>query len=180
MRAFDESLCIRECFVSAVENTSRHYVTDTRNGTITAGMAAGAAALALLGAPVAHAGPGDLTDPNCQNYSRTRDGYVADMHRCGFASLKSGDALLATGQRICGLMRSENAHGREPGNVTAAVVDATGWSHDTAVNFTAITMADLCPELETPMTAPTPSVPYPSTSNFPPNYPPPGCTGGNW
>jgi hypothetical protein len=75
------------------------------------GMAAGAAALAvpwLIGSPVAHADPGD---PFCKNYSHTPNGYIADMHRCGFASLKSDDALLATGQRICWQMRSLHAHG---------------------------------------------------------------------
>jgi hypothetical protein len=154
---------------------------------IAAAIATGAAGLALAGSPVTHAGPGDLTDPNCKNYSHAPDGYIADMHRCGFASLKSDDALFTTGQRICWQMRSLNAHGRDVGNITAAIVDATGWSYDTAVNFAAITMADLCPELATSVPPlPTPSVPYPT--NFPPGavnpYPapvhlPPGYRDGD-
>jgi hypothetical protein len=100
---------------------------------IAVGTAAGAAALALIGAPVAHA------DPTCSKvgltYSGTPDGYVADMHRCGFASLKSDDALLATGHSICHQMRSLNAHGRPVGDITAAIVDATGWDYDTGGGF---------------------------------------------
>jgi Protein of unknown function (DUF732) len=143
---------------------------------IVAAMAAGAAALAVAGAPVAHAAPNDP----CEQYSHTPDGYIADMHRCGFASLKSDDTLLATGARTCGLMRSQNADGYGPSKVMNAVMNATGWDMDTAVNFVSITLADLCPELVTNEPIPTPSVPYPGViTTTPPYRVPPGYRDGD-
>ena len=88
-----------------------------------------------------HATPNDP----CEQYSHTPDGYTADLHRCGFASLKDDAAMLETGQRLCAQMRSLNAHGEDIAKITPAIVDATGWSHDTAVKYAAITMMDLCP-----------------------------------
>jgi uncharacterized protein DUF732 len=126
-----------------------------------------ALATALLAAGVltygtAHANPNDP----CEQYSRTPDGYVADMHRCGFASLKSDEALLTSGQRMCDLMRSQNADGDGPSRVKEAVQAANGWDYMTAANYVAITLADLCPELVRAPAVPTPSVPPP----LPPSY----------
>ena len=111
--------------------------------TITAAIAAGAAALAVIAAPVAHADPNDP----CEQYSHSPDGYTADLHRCGFSSLKSDDWMMTSGQRLCGEMRSLKAKGQDPSKVRRAVADTTGWGYDTAVDFVAITIADLCPEL---------------------------------
>lgn len=108
--------------------------------TITVGIAAGAAALTMIGAPVAHA------DDNAT------DTFIENMHAHGFNGKHGDDDLVSTGRKVCVQLMDYNS----AIYVRDWLQRATDWAELDATYFEAGAVTAFCPwkayELDAPVT----------------------------